>query len=280
MPTFTSSQPITVALEFNAGNAHIRASERTDTVVEVRPRDASREADVRAAQATDVEFTAGRLYVRGPHPRGRPFGRGGSIEVTIELPEGSDVESKAGMGDVRTAGRLGRCRLRSGAGDVDLERVAELSLQAGVGAIVVGCVSGRAEISTGSGVVRLREVEGSAVVKNSNGDSFVGSVTGDVRVRSANGDIAVEHVGGSVSASTANGAVRVSGLTRGKATLKTGIGEIEVGVAEGTAARLDVVTRLGRVENRMEPTEGPQPGAQTVDVQAITGYGDIVIRRG
>lgn len=280
MPTFTSSQPITVALEIGAGDAHIRAGARGDTVVEVRPRDTSSDADVRAAEATEVEFAAGRLHVRGPHHRGRLFGRGGAVEVTIDLPEGSDVESKAGMGDVRTAGRLGRCRLRSGAGDVELEQAAELSLQTGVGAIVVDRVSGRAEISTGSGVVRLGEVDGSAVVKNSNGDSFVGSVTGDLRIRCANGDIAVEQVGGSVSASTANGAVRVGGLTRGSASLKTGIGEIEVGVAEGTAARLDVLTRLGRVENRMEPTDRPDPGAQTVDVQARTGYGDILIRRG
>lgn len=279
MPTFTSSAPISVALEFESGGASITASERADTIVDVRPRDASREADVQAAQATDVEFAAGRLVVRGPRGRGRLFGRAGAIDVSIELPEGSDVEGKAGMGDVRAAGSLGRCRLRSGAGDVRLEQASELSLQIGMGAVAVHRVTGGAEIATGAGTVRVEAVDGNATVKNSNGSSWIGTVGGDLRVQAANGDIDVARAGGSVSARTANGAVRVGGLARGTTSLKTGNGMIEVGIAGGTAARLDVLTRFGRVENRMEASDGPAPGDGTVEVQARTANGDIVIRR-
>lgn len=279
MPTFTTSQPIAVALDLQVGDARITASERADTVVEVRPRDPASEADTRAAAGTEVELSGARLVVRGPHQRTRLFGRHGAVDVTIELPEGSGVEGKTGAGAIRTTGRLGRCRIKTGAGDVELAQAGELSLQTGVGAIVVDQVGGRADVSTGSGTIRIGDIAGSAKVKNSNGDSFIGAVRGDLQIRAANGEIAVQTAGGNVAATTANGALRVGGLARGTATLKTANGEIEVGVRKGTAARLDVLTRFGRVDNRMDAADGPAEGEDTVTVQARTAHGDILVRR-
>lgn len=279
MPTFTSSQPITAVVDLQAGDTHIIASERADTVVDVRPRDAAKDADVRASASTVVDFSAGRLVVRGPHQRGWLFGRAGAVDVTIELPAGSSVEGKTALGAVRTSGPLGRCRIKASAGDVELEEAAELSLETGAGAIRVDRVTGRADVSTGSGAVRIRAVDGSAKVRSSNGDSWIGAVGGDLHVRSANGEIAVDRAGGNVAATTANGAVRIGGLTRGNAKLQTANGAIEVGVREGTAARLDVLTRLGRIENRMSVADAPAPGEDTVTVQARTAYGDILIHR-
>jgi DUF4097 and DUF4098 domain-containing protein YvlB len=138
---------------------------------------------------------------------------------------------------------------------------------------------GPAEISTGSGRIRLGQIDGPAVIKNSNGDSWIGEVTGDLRVNAANGDISVGHADAGVTASTANGDVRVGEVMRGSATLKTGFGEIEVGIHDGTAARLDVHTQFGQIHNQMDTSDGPGPSDQTVEVRARTSYGDIVIRR-
>ena len=85
--------------------------------------------------------------------------------------------------------------------------------------------------------------------------------------------------GGDVNASTANGDVRVGGVRRGSASLKTSFGEIEVGIQAGTAARLDVHTEFGHIRNRMDASEGPGPSDETVEVRARTSYGDIVIHR-
>jgi DUF4097 and DUF4098 domain-containing protein YvlB len=279
MPTFTTSQPITVSLDIEAGDVHVSAGERTETVVAVRPRDSTREGDVRAADGTDVEFSGGRLIVRTPRQRGRLFGRGGWVDITIELPAESDVEGKTGHGTIRTDGALGRCTVKSGFGELLLDEARELTASTGGGTIVVDHVRERADISTGTGAVRVRELGGSATVKNSNGDTWFGKVDGDLRVRSANGSITVDAAGGSVGAVSANGPVRIGALSRGNASLKTGNGEIEVAIAEGTAARLDVRTHYGRVDNRMEPADGPGTGDATADVRARTGYGDIVIRR-
>ena len=125
----------------------------------------------------------------------------------------------------------------------------------------------------------MDQIDGPAVVKNSNGDSWIGSVAGDVRINAANGDIAVDRAGGGVVASTANGDIRVGALARGTASLKTGLGEIEVGIPAGTAAKLDVSTSFGRIRNQLGTADGPQETDETLDLRARSSYGDIVIRR-
>ena len=280
MPTFETPGPISAVIDLVVGDARITASDRDDTVVEIRPSDASHEQDVRVAEQTRVEYSAGRLLITAPRQRALSlFGRPGSINVTIDLPSGSDVYGDASVVAFRCTGRLGECRVKTSAGDVQLEQTGPLEVNTGAGAIAVDRAVGPAEISTGSGRVRLGQIDGTAVIKNSNGDSWIGEVTGDLRVNAANGDISVGHADAGVTASTANGDVRVGELMRGEASLKTGFGEIEVGIHAGTAARLDVHTGFGQIRNQMDASDGPGPSDQTVEVRARTSYGDIVIRR-
>jgi DUF4097 and DUF4098 domain-containing protein YvlB len=280
MPTFDTPEPIAAVVDLVVGDARITASDRGDTVVEIRPSDASHDQDVRAAEQTRVEYAAGRLLVRAPRQRSLSiFGKPGSIDVTIDLPAGSHVHGDASVAAFHGAGRLGECRVKTAAGDIQLEDTGPLDLNTGAGAISVDRVAGPAEVSTGSGRVRLREIDGTAVIKNSNGDSWVGEVAGDLRVNAANGNISVDHANADVNASTANGDVRVGGVRRGSASLKTSFGEIEVGIRAGTAARLDVHTEFGHIRNQMDASESPGPSDQTVEVRARTSYGDIVIHR-
>jgi DUF4097 and DUF4098 domain-containing protein YvlB len=280
MPTFDTPEPISVAIDLVVGDARITASDRDDTVVEVRPSDGSHEPDVRAAEQTRVEYTAGRLLVKAPKQRGLGlFGKVGSIDVTIELPAGSHVQGDASVAAFRCVGRLGECRVKTATGDIQLDHTGTLDVNTGCGAIVVDRVMGHAEVSTGSGRVRLREIDGTAVVKNSNGASWIGAVAGDLRVNAANGDISVDHANAGITASTANGDVRVGEVARGSASLKTAFGEIEIGIHAGTAARLDVYTQFGRVRNHMDIADSPELSDETAEVRARTSYGDIVIRR-
>lgn len=280
MPTFDTPGPISAVVDLVVGDARITASDRDDTVVEIRPSDASHQPDVRAAEQTRVEYGAGRLLVTAPRQRGLSlFGKPGSVDVTIDLPAGSDVVGDASVVAFRCTGRLGECRVKTATGDVLFEHTGPLEVNTGAGAIAVDRTAGPAEISTGSGRIRLGQIDGTAVIKNSNGDSWIGEVAGDLRVNAANGDISVGHADAGVTASTANGDIRVGELMRGSATLKTGFGEIEVGIRDGTAARLDVHTQFGQIRNQMDTSDGPGPSDQTVEVRARTSYGDIVIHR-
>lgn len=280
MPTFTTPDPITATIELVIGDVRITAGDRDDTIVEVRPSDPSHELDVRAAEQTRVEFSAGRLLVKAPKQRGLGlFGKAGSIDVTIELPSGSQLEGDASVATFRGVGRLGECRVKTSTGDVHLDTTGVLDVSTGGGAIAVNRVEGDADVRTGSGKIRLHEIEGRAVVKNSNGDIWIGAVSRDLRSNTANGNITVDRALADVTAATANGDVRIGQAVRGSVSLKTACGQIEVGIQSGTAAKLDVRTSYGRVRNQMDIADVPETSDNTIDLRAHTSYGDIVIRR-
>jgi hypothetical protein len=280
MPTFDTPEPISVTVEFAAGETRLMAGDRDTTTVQVRPRNTQSERDVRAAELTQVELADGRLLVKGPRPRAFGlFGRDGTIEVTIELPAGSQLRADAGAGAVHGVGRLGDCRVRTGLGNIHLGDTGTLDVSSGSGTVSVERTVGSARISTGNGRVRLGAVEGAAVVKSANGSTWVGTVTGPLKMTTANGDMFVQHAESSVSASTANGDIRVEDLARGAASLTTGYGEVRFGVRAGTAARLDVVTGFGQVRNDLATTDRPGPTDERLEVRARTGCGDIVVHR-
>jgi DUF4097 and DUF4098 domain-containing protein YvlB len=280
MSHFETPQSISVVLELRVADVRLVAGERADTTVQVQPSDPSKRDDVAAAEQTRVEYADGRLLVKSPRRLRElsPFGEGGSIDVDIELPAGSDVSGHTAAGGFRCAGSLGRCELKSSAGEISVDHAARVKL-ATAGDVRLERVTGDVEVATATGAVDAREIDGSAVIKNSNGDTRIGAVGGDLQVKAANGNIDVEQSRGSVSAKTANGHIRVGSMHRGSLVAETAAGHIEVGIAGGVAAWLDLHTSYGHVHNGLDPTESPGSADEKVEVRARTGFGDITIRR-
>ncbi|MGW4482848.1 DUF4097 family beta strand repeat-containing protein [Amycolatopsis sp. NPDC004368] len=279
MPEYETPAPISVTIELSVGDVQITASERQITAVDVRPSDENDESDVKAAQQVRVDYSNGALTITGPK-RTFDFSRKTrAVDVTVELPTGSAVNAELQAGDFRTSGRLGESRFKTSAGNARLDRTGPLHLSTSAGHVTVEGVAGNAEISTGTGKIRVGEIEGTAVVKNSNGETTIASVGGDARVRSANGDITVEHAGAGVDAKTSAGLIRLGEIVRGAVTLETSMGDLEIGVAEGTAAWLSVNTGFGHVRNLMENATAPDEADETVEVRGRTSYGDVIIRR-
>lgn len=280
MPKFETPEPISVSFEFGVGAVRFAASDRTDTTVEVRPSDPADESDVQAAQRVRVEYTNGVLQVVGPKTRAFDFSRKTrSVDMTIALPTGSRVTGEVQVGTLGATGKLGDCRFKTAAGSVQLERTGSLRVDTGAGDISADGVAGNAEIHTGSGKVRVGTVEGSLIVKNSNGDTDIDAVSGDVRVRSANGGISVDRAGAGVEAKTSNGSIRLGEVARGSVELATAMGDLEIGIAEGTAAWLEVNTGFGQVRNLLDTAVKPAETDETVEVRAQTSFGGITIRR-
>ncbi|MEU4347722.1 DUF4097 family beta strand repeat-containing protein [Streptomyces sp. NPDC023838] len=277
MPRFDTPQPISVILEFDIGSARISAGERTDTVVEVLPRDGAAEADVRTAQQTQVTYSGGKLVVKGPRKRSL-FSRSGSLDISIELPAGSELQGTAPLGDFVVEGLLGDCVLKSSAGDIQVEHAAAARLKTAHGDIRLGSASGDVDVA-GAGRVEIGEVGGTATVKNVNGETTIGEVTGDVRANASNGRITLGVAHAGVDAKSAKGGIRVADVRRGQVVLMSAMGDLEVGIRESTAAWLDVNTRMGMVRNSLGTADGPGAENHTVEVRARTGLGDIVIRR-
>jgi hypothetical protein len=280
MPEFRTPEPITVILDLGAAHVRITAGERAVTVVEVRPTNEHDDSDVKAAQQVRVDHGNGTLRVTGPKTRPYDFSRKSrSIDVDIALPSGSRVTAEMQFGDFHGAGPLGETRVKTSAGNIAVEDTGPLRLSTAAGHLSSGDVDGDADVTTGSGRVRIGDVKGTAVAWNSNGETTIGSVAGNVRVRSANGDITVERAAAGVDAKTSNGSVRIGEVVRGTVTLGTAMGDLEVGIADGTAAWLDVHTSFGRVRNQMENTTSPEDTDRTVEVRGRTSYGDITVHR-
>ena len=279
MPNYETPEPISVTLEIAIGDVRITASDRTDTVAEVRPSDDTDESDVKAAQQVRVDYTNGTLRIIGPKRTFDFSKKTKSVDVSIELPTGSHVSAQIQAGDIRCTGQLGQSRLKTSAGNVELERTGPLRLDTSAGHITADDITGNAEISTGSGKIQIGQVDGTAVIKNSNGDTTIDTVTGDLRVRAANGDIHIEHARAGVDAKTSNGSIHLGEVNHGLINLGTAMGDLNIGIAEGTAAWLEINTGFGKVRNQLDNTTRPEEADQTVEIHGRTSYGDITIHR-
>ena len=281
MPAFDTPEPIAIAIEVGVAEIRIAGGERSDTVVDIRPADPARKADVAAAEQTKVEYADGVLRITGPKSwrRAALRGAGEGIHVLVQAPSGSSLRGQVGAGTLHATGRLGECRVVSGAGDIRLEEAGRLTLKAAAGDITVGRAAGHCDVATASGTVALGAVDGAAAVKNSNGDITVGDITGDLRIVAVNGKVSVDRAGSTVAVKTANGDIRLGEVGRGAAVAHTAYGRIDIGVRDGVAAWLDLHTAFGKVHNGLDAAERPAPGDDVVEVKARTAYGDITIRR-
>ncbi|MFG1603340.1 DUF4097 domain-containing protein [Actinoplanes sp. NPDC049265] len=280
MPEFDTTGPIAATITLAAGDVRVTAGDTPGTTVEVRPANPGSERDRTWAEQTVVEYANGRLLVKGPKQRNFGiFAKTGVIDVAITLPAGSGVDADGGVLNLTGTGPLGEVRAKSGVGDIQLDRVAALEAKSGAGNISVRAVDGDATATTGAGDLRLGDTGGKAQLKTGTGQTRLDSAGGHVRIRSSNGEVLVGRAGGDVDASTANGAIRIGEVSPGTVTLKTALGELEIGVPEGLPAYLDVHTSFGTVHSRLSASEAPAGGGSHVEVNARTSYGDIVIRR-
>ncbi|ARX84489.1 MULTISPECIES: DUF4097 family beta strand repeat-containing protein [Streptomyces] len=277
MPAFDTPEPLSALIEFEIGTARISAGKRLDTVVSVLPSDEREDVDVKAAEQVQVTCDNGRLVVKGPRKRSL-FGTGGSIEVSVELPAGSDVQGLSSAGSFSTEGRLGDCRLESAAGDIHVTEVGAAFLRSDHGDVRMDRATGDVEIDA-AGRIDLGNIAGAADIRNRKGDTTLGEVTGELRVNSADGSIAVGVAHAGVDAKSGNGTIKLGEVARGQITLQTADGDLEVGIRESSVAWLEVSSRAGTVHDPIGSTDGPGPDAEIVQVRASTGLGDIVIRR-
>ncbi|GAA2727670.1 DUF4097 family beta strand repeat-containing protein [Actinocorallia aurantiaca] len=284
MPAFDTPEPITADIEVYVGQVRIHAGDRADTVVEVRPSDPSNEASVQVAEQTIVEFSGGRLLVKGPRPKVLGYLRSwrGSIEVTVDLPAGSRVEGRCAAGGVTNfiaTGPLGQTCLHSMNGDLRLEEVGSLEARASTGEVQVDRVTGPVEVTGSTGAIRIGAVAGPGMVKNSTGAIMLGEVTGDLQLKTGVGEITVGRVLGGLTARSAHGRIRIDAAVSGTVHVEGGHGKVGIGIPEGTAARLDLHSKNGVVRNTLTAADGPETTDTVVEVRAQTSWGDIDVHR-
>ena len=258
MPTFDTPGPIAARIEVVHGAVLVRADDRYDTTVTVRPRHADKPADVTAAEQTEVTFRDGELLVRSTsRPRLPFFGSSPEIEVDVVLPAGSSLDARTTAGDITCTGRLGAAELESKYGAIRLDQAASLRARCASGNVSAAAVEGETDVHH---LLRRRPRRRDRRPGPA-GDGY--------------GNVTVDRALASLTGSTKYGQVRVGQAVRGSVTLETAYGEIEAGVPEGTAAWLDVSAGAGRVRNllkrdhRRAERPRPQPEQAQVDQRLL-----------
>ena len=262
MPTFDTPEPISLTLELGVGDVRIVASDRDDTIVDVQPSDPAKKADVTAAEQTRVEYANGTLLVKAP--KGGASGRRGaaheSIDVRIELPTGSTVRGVGGgRGPAlhrtdrrvpvpdgrrghraradRPGGAQGRRRRRDGGRDRRQGRDQD----------------GRRTSGSAGSTGRPRSRTRTATRGSARSRARRGSTRPTARSPSTSR-------ASGVVAKTANGDVRLDEVAGGSVVAQSAFGSVEIGVADGVPAWLDLETKFGHVRNDLDDAERPEAG--------------------
>lgn len=275
MPAFATPGPIAVTVAVAGAQVRIAASDRADTVVLAEPVNKASRLDVKVAEKTRVDFTGGQLTVKTTVSGGKS----GSVAISVGVPAGSSLVAYLGHSSVHADGPLGEAELHMASSRVRLGRVSALQATITGGELTVGHIAGRAGIEGGTAAVRISEAGGAVRLSGSGGQTWIGHASAGLDLSSGSGSFAIDRADGGVTVKTGDGAIRIGRLTRGHAELANGSGTIEIGVAEGTAARVDATSEKGSVRNTIPAQENPAAFDDKLTVDARTRHGDIVIQR-
>jgi hypothetical protein len=178
---FPTPSPVSAVLEVPAGRIQVIAADRADTTVEVRPADPARGRDVKAAEQITVDHADGVLRIHAPEPKNQILGPSGAVEITVQLPTGSNIEAKSSCAGFRGVGRLGEVTCEGADGtdsEVRIDEAAGMRLTA-FGDVTVGRLTGPARISTQKGDITITEAtSGELVLATRLGDVTVGAAAG------------------------------------------------------------------------------------------------------
>jgi hypothetical protein len=275
MPTFDTPGPIAATVVVAGAQVRVTASDRTDTVVLVEPIDQASQSDVRVASKTKVDFAGGQLSVKTTVSGDKK----GSVVIRIDLPAGSGLVAYLAHSTVHADGPFGECELHMASGRVQLDRISALQANIAAGEVTIGHIAGRASIEGAAFAMRISEAKDTVKVSSSGGQAWIGHAFADLDLSSGHGGFDIDRADGGVTARTGDGAIRIGWLTRGPAELLNRSGNLEVGISEGTAARVDATSKRGLVRNSVPPQQNPETADDKVTVRARTRYGDIIIQR-
>ena len=264
---FQTPNPTRLDAVFGAGRIQLRATAR-DTTDVVITGPGARETTVRELGGTIVIATLGRPGL---------FGRDG-LEITVDLPTGSDLKLKTGAGEVVATGEFGAVSVQTGSGPITLERSTKTTnLDSGSWKIRLDDTTGKLRVRSGAGDVAVGAASGDADVSAGSGDIALGSVTGKVRLKSGSGDLRVEHADAEMTVTLGSGKFDVGSITNGKVIVAGGAGEIRIGVPDGVPVSTNITNASGRVTSELAESGKPDPGQEHVEIRIYNGNGDITL---
>jgi DUF4097 and DUF4098 domain-containing protein YvlB len=229
---FPAHDPVDLQVRIHAGDVRVVAVPTQTATVTL-------DGNERLVAATRVEFDHGALSVAGQDRLG--VGGNGSLNVTVEVPEGSSCLVHTASAEVSCTGELSALDVHTASGDVTADRV-----------------NGLAQLVTASGDVQV-------------------GVAAEARVETASGDVRIEQADGAVTVRTASGDVWIAQTSGRRTEVKSSSGDISVAVARGIGVYLDLSSLSGTVSSDLEPAEDNDGTDMTVQCRTISG--DVQVLR-
>jgi len=273
---FETRAPVRLSVENPKGRIRVVAEETQETRVELIATDAAARARI---DDTHIAQTGDEIVVRVPRMGPSFFGFWSAIEVVVHLPIDSSASLSTGSGLVETTGRLSDTRVRSGSGAVRLGACGDVHAWTGSGEIVIDSARGSVEAETGSGRIVVGEVQKDARIVTASGHAQLARANGFARLKTASGSIEISEAGNDVEASAVSGHVHIHRADHGRVRAKAVSGRISVGVANGTAALLDISTVSGHVHSELDGGAPPVEGEKHVELQLRTMSGSVSVAR-
>ncbi|QIX25349.1 DUF4097 domain-containing protein [Nocardioides sp. JQ2195] len=270
--TFETPHPVELYVELGRGNLSVTTGDTTQTTVTLSGKGADEVA---------VEQSGNSIAVIAPRDRAGFFGSNEPrLDVTVTIPDGSEVVTKTGSADQSLHGRYALAQLKAGSGDVRVEEVTgHLAVNTGSGDITVRACGGDLRVKSGSGDVEVVHAASHAGVSTGSGNISLGHTEGAVLVKSGSGDLGIRLASGDVTAQTASGDVTVQELRRGNLTSKNASGDIRVGIPAGIPVWTDVNTVTGRIASDLAGAGQPTGDQDHIELRATTVSGDINLKQ-
>ena len=247
--TFHTPLPLELEVGIPSGDIEVETTEGEESNITV-------DGDERLLAEVEIRQDGNRVVVKY-NGKGKfgislsPFSLvfGSELRVRATVPHGAGVKVKTASGDTRLDGHFG-----------------------GVG------------VNSVSGDLRVRgEIAGNATIKTVSGDADLDRVEGDMTAQTVSGDLRIGPVAGSAETKTVSGDIRFQSVTAGDVRFTSVSGDIEVGIAQGSAVDVDAGSTSGDLSSEVplasEPQHGEGDSAPTVVLRGRTVSGDVKVFR-
>ena len=247
--SFHTPLPLELEVGIPSGDIEVETTEGEESNITV-------DGDDRLLEEVEIRHDGNRLVVayRGKGKLGFSLSPlslvfGSELRVRASVPHGAQVKVKTASADARLDGHFGPVAVNSVSGDL-----------------------------------RVRgEIAGNASVKTVSGDADLDRVDGDMSAHSVSGDLRIGPVAGSAETKTVSGDIRFQSVTAGDVRFTSVSGDVEIGIAHGSAVDVDAGSTSGDLSSEVplgsEPVQGEGDPAPTVVLRGRTVSGDVKVFR-
>ncbi|MEX2135201.1 MAG: DUF4097 family beta strand repeat-containing protein, partial [Acidimicrobiia bacterium] len=189
------------------------------------------------------------------------IGVGRSVYLSIEVPEGIDIDVNVASADFECEPPSARINVNSASGDIRFTDAGELTVKTASGDVHGHKVSGKLHFVSASGDLHVESIGDRASISTASGDIQIGEASGPVITSTMSGDVQVRRFGGDDFAA------------------KSMSGSVDIGLPAGSSVDVEATTLSGEIilpEPRDTPSDATAAG--TVDLKVKLVSGDLKVR--